>query len=93
MPSFDFDSVVRILVSSDTRGLGVAGKFGVVVGHSGGQEGDTFAVLVDDETYMIREFDLESTGEVLERGAIYRGESLGVPAEPYVQEPGRDLDG
>ena len=92
MPTFDFYAVVRILVSSDTDDLGVAGKSGVVVGHSGSQEGDAFAVLVDDETYMVREFDLVPTGEVLDRGAIYGGESLGVPAQPYVQEPGRDLD-
>jgi Immunity protein 31 len=88
MPGLEFYAVVSIRPSDETRGLGIAGLTGVVVGHSGDSGGDAYAVLVDDETCMVSGSDLVPTGEVLERSAIYSGMSFSVPAEPLREEDG-----
>lgn len=88
MSKIDFYAIVRILPSSQTHQLGVAGKTGVVVGHSGSLAGDVYAVLVAGEACMVAGSDLLPTGEILERDAIYTGDSLSVPAEPSVGEAG-----
>lgn len=67
--AFQFDDVVRVRVTPETRSQGIAGKVGVVVGISESDwagEPPMYALGERDfaELYMVDEADLEATGEI-----------------------------
>ena len=86
MAKLDYYAEVRILGTPATIASGIAGSIGVVGGFSSDPEGDSYAVLVNDETYMISESDLVPTGRVFSREDLYDGTSLKVPAERYADD-------
>ena len=81
-----FYSVVRIIRSTRTANQGIDGLNGVVAGISDSDSHVEYAVMVKGKSYMIDGGDLLPTGEVLERGAIYGGDSLRVNPQKYADE-------
>ena len=78
---------VRIATSPSTTGLGVAGATGIIGGISNGPDGEIYAVLVNDEAYMISAADLTPTGRQFTREDLYDGSSISVPPERYDSAP------
>jgi len=83
MAKLDYYAEVRVQRTPATIARGIDGCIGVVGGISSDSGEDTYAVLVNDETYMINESDLVPTGRVFAREDLYDGTSLKVPAERY----------
>lgn len=83
MREMDFDEVVTVLETVQSLELGVAGASGVILGKSQGAEGKVYAVLVGNETFMIPEDGLVSTGRHVAHEEMYSGESFSVQAERY----------
>ena len=82
-----FFDVVVVPWTEETERWGISGQRGVVLGApdpDGRQPVAAFAVLLGDETYMVREDELVLTGERVEREAIYDGSSLRVTVEGEV---------
>ncbi|MCL6672280.1 hypothetical protein [Streptomyces panaciradicis] len=86
MRELDFDEIVTVLETSHTVELGVAGANGVILGKSQGIDEKTYAVLIEDETTMLPESVLVSTGRRIDPGEVYSGESIKVQAEKYPDE-------
>jgi len=76
-------SVVRIPRSDRSTALGVDGRIGVVLGVSDSGEHVEYGVLIDDGSYMADSSDLEPTGEVLSREAIYGNSSIAVQPKRF----------
>nr|WP_298555273.1 polymorphic toxin type 17 domain-containing protein [uncultured Streptomyces sp.] len=82
----DFDEIVTVLETSQTVELGVAGAAGVILGKSQGVDERIYAVLVGDETTMLPESVLMSTGRYIDPDELDSGESIRVQAERYPEE-------
>lgn len=88
MSEICFYEIVDVLASGHTAGLGIANARGIVVGMAEEAGKKTFAVLVADRTFSVEETDLSSTGERVEREAIYGGETVRVQPEQYPEGGG-----
>ncbi|WP_407560855.1 hypothetical protein [Streptomyces sp. 184] len=86
MREFDFDEIVTVLVTSHTVELGAAGATGAILGKSQGAGETTYAVLIGDETTMLPESVLMSTGRYIDPDEVYSGESIKVQAERYFEK-------
>lgn len=86
MREFDFDEIVTVLETNRTVKLGVSGATGVILGKSRGAEERIYAVLVGDETTMLPESSLMSTGRYIDPDEVDSGESIKVQAEKYPEE-------
>ena len=93
MKSLEFYEVVRILDTPRTRDLKVVGRTGIVVGlppHLLGLEDDggttneadpgsaQYGVTIDSEGFALYRRELESTGERVQREALYDGSHIRV---------------
>lgn len=86
MREMDFDEIVTVLETGYAAELGIGGSSGVILGKSQGEFGRIYAVLIGDETFMVPEADLLSTGRHVHEGETSSGESVKVQAERYPEE-------
>jgi Immunity protein 31 len=92
MVELDFYEVARVLDTPRTRNLGVTNTFGIVLGKA--KEGSTtsYAVLIGDETYSLRDADLKPTGKKVRREEIYSGEHITVSLDGELLSRESDSD-
>jgi hypothetical protein len=81
-----FYSVVRILRSDSTAAFSIDGRSGVIVGIAESASRLEYGVLIDDEVYGVDSTDVQPTGEVVTREAIYDGSSVSVKAQRYAED-------
>ena len=76
-------SVVRILRTGRTVALGIDGREGVIAGIAESGSHVEYAVMVAGRVCMVDSSDVEPTGEVLSRDALYDGSSVRAAPQRY----------
>lgn len=84
MSSFEYLEVVKILKDNYTKSEGIVDTFGVVQTEGSFYDGDyIFGVFIieKEEVYMLKSYQMTSTGQILSEEEFYDGTSIHVKVD------------